>query len=88
MPTEKKLFFSCLISGLFVYLGMKEEVIEILKDTLSKLENFDGNVFDSWSLMGLCVELEELIQQSEDELEEDEEEKMFKNINKGLGLQK
>jgi hypothetical protein len=76
MPTEKKLFFSCLIGGLFIYLGMKDkkELVKLLMQFQNDLNAFDEDVVNTWSIEGLSEELDELITQTDEEIEEEGEE--------------
>ena len=50
---------------------MKQNLIDTLKEFQEKLEAFDANVVDTWSIHGLVNQLDELICLTEDELEEE-----------------
>ena len=50
---------------------MKQNLIDTLKAFQEKLEAFDANVVDTWSIHGLINQLDELICLTEDELEEE-----------------
>jgi len=61
---------------LFVSLGMedKKELVKLLMQFQNDLNAFDGDVVNTWSIEGLSEELDELITQTSEEIEDEEEE--------------
>jgi hypothetical protein len=60
----------------FVSLGMekKKELVKLLMQFQNDLNAFDGDVVNTWSIEGLSEELDELITQTSEEIEDEEEE--------------
>ena len=60
---------------LFVSLGMekKKELIKLLMQFQNDLNAFDQDDVNTWSIEGLSEELDELITQTADEIEDEEE---------------
>lgn len=67
---------------------MKEKAIKVLKDFQEQLELIDESTFDTLSIDNLYEVISAAISMAEEEVEADEQKKMFKKINKGLGLSK
>jgi hypothetical protein len=61
---------------LFVSLGMekKKELIKLLMQFQNDLNAFDQDDVNTWSIEGLSEELDELITQTSEEIEDEEEE--------------
>jgi len=54
---------------------MKKEMkklVKVLESFQNKLSSFDEDVVGTWSIESLCEELDELIAQTNDELEEED----------------
>lgn len=67
---------------------MKEKAIKVLKDFQEQLASIDESTFNTLSIDNLYEVISAAISMAEEEVEVDEEKKMFKKINKGLGLSK
>ena len=51
----------------------KKELIKLLTQFQNDLNAFDGDVVNTWSIEALSEELDELIAQTADEIEDEEE---------------
>jgi hypothetical protein len=52
----------------------KKELVKLLMQFQNDLDAFDGDVVNTWSIEALSEELDELIAQTADEIEDEEEE--------------
>jgi hypothetical protein len=52
----------------------KKELVKLLMQFQNDLNAFDGDVVNTWSIEGLSEELDELITQTAEEIEDEEEE--------------
>ena len=53
---------------------LKRVLVKALESFQNKLKSFDEDVVSTWSIEGLCEELDELIAQTNDEIAEFEDE--------------
>ena len=53
---------------------LKRVLVKALESFQNKLKSFDEDVVSTWSIEGLCGELDELIAQTNDEIAEFEDE--------------
>lgn len=49
-----------------------KKLVKVLQDFQNKLNAFDEDVVSTWSIESLCEELDELIAQTNDEIEDEE----------------